>query len=230
MEIAACRRARNAHNACKFLPPALGTHLAIGLATMSAMLGRDETPPAGSGVKLTYDDYVLFPDDGKRHELIDGEHFVTPSPNTKHQTIAVNLTGMIWSHLQQQPIGRVFAAPFDVVFSDFDVVEPDLLYMSIERAANVLTSKHARGAPDLVVEIGSKGTRRRDETIKRRLYERFGVSEYWVIDPDLDAIKVYRRIGERYERTAKLSLEDDDVLTTPLLPGLDLPLAKIFEE
>ena len=197
---------------------------------MSVMRGRDETPTARSGVKLTYDDYVLFPEDGKRHELIDGEHFVTPSPNTKHQTIAINLAGMIWSRLQQQPIGRVFTAPFDVVFSDFDVVEPDLLYLSTGRAATVLTSKHARGAPDLAVEIGSKGTRKRDETIKRRLYERFGVSEYWVIDPELDAIKVYRLVGEHYERTAELSLENGDVLTTPLLPGFDLPLAKIFEE
>jgi len=93
----------------------------------------------------------------------------------------------------------------------------------------VLTLKHAKGAPDLVVEIGSKGTRKRDETIKRRLYERFGVSEYWVIDPEIDAIKVYRRAGDRHERAAELSLETSDVLTTPLLPGLDLPLAKIFE-
>jgi Uma2 family endonuclease len=180
-------------------------------------------------VKLTYEDFVLFPDDGKRHELIDGEHYVTPSPNTKHQAISVNLAGMIWGYLQQRPIGRVFMAPLDVVFSDFDTVEPDLLYLSNARVATVLTPKHAKGAPDLVVEIGSKGTRKRDETIKRRLYERFGVSEYWVIDPQIDTIKVYRRAGDRYKRAAELSLEDGDVLTTPLLPGLDLPLAKIFE-
>ena len=189
-------------------------------------------PEAGRvnpSVKLTYEDYVLFPEDGKRHELIDGEHFVTPSPSTKHQAIAVNLTGMIWRYLQERPVGRVFTAPFDVVFSDFDVVEPDLLYLSTERAAAVLTPKHARGAPDLVVEIGSKGTRKRDETIKRRLYERFGVAEYWVVDPELDTIKVYRRTADRYERAAELTLENRDVLTTPFLPGLDLPLAKIFE-
>jgi Uma2 family endonuclease len=186
-------------------------------------------PHEAGRVKLTYEDFVLFPDDGKRHELIDGEHFVTPSPYTKHQAIAVNLTGLIWRYLQERPVGRVFAAPFDVVFSDFDVVEPDLLYLSKARAAAALTLEHVRGAPDLVVEIGSKGTRRRDETIKRRLYERFGVSEYWVIDPERDAIKVYRRIGEQYERMAELALEHRDVLTTPLLPGLDLPLATIFE-
>jgi Uma2 family endonuclease len=186
--------------------------------------------PGNPAVKLTYDDFLLFPDDGKRHELIDGEHYVTPSPNTKHQTIAVNLTGLIWSFLQGHSIGRVFAAPFDVVFSQFDVVEPDLLYLSNERAAAVLTAQHARGAPNLVVEIGSKGTRKRDETIKRRLYERFAVEEYWIVDPEIDIVRVYRRaVMGGYERVAELALERSDVLTTPLLPGLDLQLRKIFE-
>ena len=194
------------------------------------MSGSDDVRPAGSGVKLTYDDYVLFPEDGKRHELIDGEHYVTPTPNRKHQTISGNLFGLIWSYLQQHRIGRVFSAPFDVILSHFDVVEPDLLYLSRERMAQIETSPWVRGAPDLVVEVGSKSTRKRDETIKRRLYERFGVSEYWVVDPELDSIKVYRRVGERYERAAELTLESDDTLTTPLLPGLEMPLAKIFED
>jgi Uma2 family endonuclease len=185
--------------------------------------------PANPGVKLTYDDYVLFSDDGKRHELIDGEHYVTPTPIRKHQAISGNLFGLIWSYLQKRPIGRVFAAPFDVIFSEFDVVEPDLLYISRQRLEQIETSPWVKGAPDLVVEIASPSTRKRDETIKRRLYERFGVAEYWVIDPELDLVKVYRRAGERYERVAELALEKGDVLTTPLLPGLDLPLAKIFE-
>ena len=87
-----------------------------------------------------------------------------------------------------------------------------------------------RGAPNLVVEIGSPSTRKRDETIKRRLYERFGVSEYWVIDPELDEIKVYRSTEGRYQRVAELALEHGDALESPLLPGLTLPLADIFAE
>ena len=87
-----------------------------------------------------------------------------------------------------------------------------------------------RGAPDLVVEIGWPATRKRDETIKRRLYERFAVSEYWVIDPELDTIKVYRRVDERYTRGAKLSLENGDVTITPLLPGLEMPLTRVFQD
>jgi Uma2 family endonuclease len=186
--------------------------------------------PASQGVKLTYDDYLLFPDDGQRHELIAGEHYVTPTPIRKHQAIAMNLSGMMWAHLQHHPIGRVFAAPFDVIFSPFDVVEPDLLYISRERLARIETSPWVKGAPDLVVEIGSPGTRKRDETIKRALYERFGVGEYWVIDPEIDATTVYRRPGERYERVAQLTVAAADVLTTPLLPELELPLTKIFED
>jgi len=181
------------------------------------------------GVKLTYDDFVLFPDDGLRHELIDGEHYVTPSPNTKHQSISINLTVLIGSWLEQNPIGRLFHAPFDVVFSRFDVVEPDLLYLSNARAADALTPLHVRGVPELVVEIGSPGTRKRDETIKRRLYERAGVEEYWVVDPEIDAIRVYRRDGDEFARVVELSAETGDVLTTQLLPGLEIPLARVFK-
>lgn len=186
--------------------------------------------PAVPGVKLTYEDYVQFPEDGKRHELIDGEHYVTPTPVRKHQAVAGNLFGLIWSYLQQRPIGRVFPAPFDVIFSDYDVVEPDLLYISNERAQHIETSPWVRGAPDLVVEIGSPSTRKRDETTKRRLYERFGVLEYWVVDPEIDTIKVFRRANDRYQRVAELLLENNDVLTTPLLPGVELRLVKIFED
>ena len=94
----------------------------------------------------------------------------------------------------------------------------------------MITPAHARGAPDLVVEIASAGTRKRDETIKRRLYERDGVAEYWVVDPELDVIRVYRREGEVFERPRELSREAGDVLTTALLPSLILPLQRILQD
>jgi Uma2 family endonuclease len=181
------------------------------------------------GVKLTYDDFLLFPDDGKRHELIDGEHYVTPSPSRKHQAIVWNLITMIGPYLESHPVGRAFAAPFDVVFSNFDVVEPDLLFISNARL-DVLTTKNVQGAPDLVVEIGSPSTRRRDEIIKRKLYERFGVEEYWVIDPEIETIAVYRHVGETYQRVLELAVERNDTLVTPLLPQLTLPLQQIFKD
>jgi Uma2 family endonuclease len=190
------------------------------------MPGSDKMKP--SGVKLTYDDFLLFPDDGMRHELIDGEHHVTPSPNTKHQTVSVTLTVGIGAWLEANPIGRLYHAPFDVVFTPFDVVEPDLLYLSNDRAADVLTAEHVRGAPDLVIEIGSPGTRARDETKKRALHEREGVAEYWFVDPEIDVVRIYRRSGNGFARVTELSREANEVLTTPLLPGLELPLTRLF--
>ncbi len=180
------------------------------------------------GVKLTYDDFLLFPDDGQRHELIDGEHYVTPSPNTAHQRIVGRLYLAVGRYLETHPIGEIFLAPFDVVFSQFDVVEPDLLYITAERKQDVLTTKHVRGTPDLVIEVGSPGTRRRDETIKRRLYERAGVVEYWIVDPELEVVRVYRRERDGFARAHELSREANDVLTSPFFPGLDLPLESIF--
>jgi Uma2 family endonuclease len=182
--------------------------------------------PAPSA-KFTYQDFLNFPDDGRRHEIIDGEHYVTPSPNTSHQTIIVRLLSAVSRYLESHPAGAVFVAPFDVVFSDLNVVEPDLLYVSRERQG-VVTQAHIKGAPDLVVEILSPGTRKTDEITKRKLYERFDVQEYWVVDPELEAIKVYRRSGAGFGRAAELTLERADALTTPLLPGLSVPLAEVF--
>jgi Uma2 family endonuclease len=137
---------------------------------MELMSGHDGALPNPRGVKLTYDDFVLFPDDGLRHELIDGEHYVTPSPNTKHQKIVITLAAQIFNWVKEHRAGQVFVAPFDVVFTEFDVVEPDVLYMSNERAAEILTDANVQGVPELVVEIGSPSTRKRDETVKRLLY------------------------------------------------------------
>lgn len=179
-------------------------------------------------VQFTYDDYLLFPDDGKRHEVIDGEHYMTPSPSERHQRIAINLSGTLWQYLTARPIGRAYAAPFDVVLSQTDVVQPDLLFVASARMS-ILTARNVQGAPDLIVEILSDTTRRTDEIIKRKLYERFGVQEYWIVDPELETIKVYRITGQGYQRVAELGREAGDTLSTPLLPDLSLPLSKIFE-
>jgi Uma2 family endonuclease len=195
---------------------------------MELVPGSDDMQLVRPGVKLTYDDFVQFPDDGKRHELIDGEHYVTPSPNRKHQKVSGNFYLLIGTWLEEHPIGQLYYAPFDVVFSMYDVVEPDLLFMSNARAALVLTDANVQGAPDIVIEIGSKSTRKRDETIKRRLYERSGVSEYWVVDPEIDVVRVYRRGADGFERPVELRADQGDRLTSPLLPDLILPLARIF--
>jgi Uma2 family endonuclease len=179
-----------------------------------------------SSTKLTYADYVALPDDGLRHEIIDGEHYVSPSPATRHQRISRNLLYLLQGYLEAHPIGELFCAPFDALLSQFDIVVPDLLYLSRERAG-FLTEKNLQGPPDLVIEILSPSTRSRDERLKRDLYERVGVEEYWVVDPLRDVIHVYRR--DEPQRFGSPSLyARPNVLTTPLFPGLQLSVDKVL--
>ena len=175
--------------------------------------------------RLTYDDFLLFQDDGKRHEIIDGEHYVTASPNVRHQVVVGRLHFEIELFLRQHPgLGRVFLSPLDVVFTRWDVVEPDVLFVAGEQAG-ILTARNIQGPPALVVEIVSPGTRRTDEGIKHRLFERGGVREDRLVDPGLDLVTVFRRKADgSFPREAKLALEAHDVLTTPLLPGMAIPL------
>ncbi len=179
-------------------------------------------------LKFTYEDFLLFPEDGKRHELLDGEHFVTPAPTTRHQRLSLRLSTAIEVFLKEHPIGELFVAPCDVVLSNVDVVEPDLLFIAASRQS-IITELNIQGAPDLVVEILSDSTRKTDEVIKRKLYERFGVKEYWIVDPVLDSIKIYRKTEDGYTHAQTLTQEDTTHLTTSLLPGLQITLEELFE-
>jgi Uma2 family endonuclease len=195
------------------------------------MSGSDHVNPASPGQKLTYDDLLLLPeDDGKRHELIDGEHYVTPSPILRHQRISGHLFSLIHTWVEERGVGQTYYASVDVVLSPHDVVVPDLLYATNERLKEIATARNLQGAPNLVIEIASPGTRKRDETVKRRLYERSHVDEYWIVDPETDVVRVYRREHETFTRVVELSRDAGDVLTTPLLPGLQLPLSRSFRE
>jgi Uma2 family endonuclease len=180
-----------------------------------------------SSTKFTYEDYLLFPDDGKRHELIDGERYVTPSPVTKHQKVSGNIFIALGTHIQKTKSGQLFNAPMDVVFSDLDVVQPDLLYITNARAS-IITEKNIQGAPDLVVEIVSGSSRKTDEIIKRKLYEHYRVPEYWIVDPELESVKVYRLSDKGYSRIAELTVEANDTINSPLFPDWQLPLSQIF--
>ena len=179
--------------------------------------------------RLTYDDFVLFPEDGKRHEIIDGEHYVTPSPNLRHQRLVGRLFLSIGNYLVAHPgAGQLFLAPLDVVLSDHDVVEPDLLFIASDQAG-IMTEKNIQGAPALVVEVLSKSTRKRDAQTKRRLFERTGVREYWLVDPELDTVQIFRPSADkRLSRVEELSAEDGGTLTTPLLPGCAIDIRELF--
>ncbi len=177
-----------------------------------------------------YRDLVALPEDRFRHELFDGAHVVTPSPGTVHQQIVWNLVAAFDRYLAGHPVGTALAGPFDIKFSPKRVLVPDLVYFSARRFQELVNDRCATGAPDLVVEILSPGTRRRDRGRKREIYDREGVREYWVVDPRAESIAVLRRAapGGRLGETAALSMEAGDILVTPLLPGLIVPLSEVF--
>jgi Uma2 family endonuclease len=178
----------------------------------------------------TYRDLVALPDDQLRHELIDGEHFVTPSPNTAHQSILGRLFIRLSRNVARHRSGEVLFAPFDVKLPMYTVLVPDLVYFTSERFARIVNEKHATAAPDLVVEVLSPGTRRRDLGRKRAVYDREGVREYWLVDPAAESITVMRRpdAGGGLTDVSVLALAKEHVLESPLFPNLKLRLLDVF--
>jgi Uma2 family endonuclease len=179
--------------------------------------------------RLTYDDFLLFPDDGLRHEIIDGVHYVTPCPSLRHQDLVGRLHLALGNHLAAHPgIGRVFLSPLDVVFTIHDIVEPDLLFVASDQP-EIMTEKNIQGAPAIVVEVVSKTTRRRDERIKKELFDRGGVREYWIVDPDRRHVIVYQRNLSGFDARTPIAAADNGVLTSPLLPGFSLSVPELFK-
>jgi Uma2 family endonuclease len=174
-------------------------------------------------VKLTYADFVNLPDD-KRYEIIDGELYLTPTPHMKHQRVLGNLFGALYDWAKPEKLGQVFFARLDVVLSDMDIVEPDLIFVSAARL-DIIVPENIRGVPDLLVEVLTEQTRNVDETVKLKRYEHFSVPEYWIADPDADTIRIHRHTGRRYE-----AIDVTDTITSPLLPGFSLPLSEVFAE
>jgi Uma2 family endonuclease len=175
--------------------------------------------------KLTYDDYALIPDDGLRHEIIDGEHYVNPAPNVRHQRVVLRLVKALVNYVDDHELGEVFVSPIDVVLSRHDVVQPDLLFVRKENAGEVYGA-NLKIAPDLVVEVLSISNRRHDEVRKLKLYDTFNVSEYWIADPEEEVVRVFRRRekGLTLVETADI----DGTIATPLLPGFSLALHRVF--
>jgi Uma2 family endonuclease len=183
--------------------------------------------------RLTYEDLLKLPDDDKRHELIDGVHYVMSSPVLRHQRVAMRLGVSIANFVDSTGRGEVFLAAVDVVLSPYDVVVPDLVFVSEERR-HLLQEKNIPGPPDLVAEVLSPSTRRKDRVLKRRLFERAGVQEYWILDPEEDMALLFELRSaspagpEGYGKAIELSAAAGHVLTSALLPGWNLPLSTLF--
>jgi Uma2 family endonuclease len=176
--------------------------------------------------KFTYEDLKLIPPDRNRYEIVDGELFVSPAPRTLHQIIVVNLLTTLNLYVRQHRLGRVFVAPYDVVFGIGTVLEPDVLFVSNARL-HYIGEDNLSGPPDLAVEVISESTKRLDREIKLKQYALYGVSEYWLVDPEGNTVDVHRLKEGEYELAERLGFRD--TLTSPLFPGLKLPVASLWE-
>lgn len=175
-------------------------------------------------IRFTYEDYRNTPED-KRYELIDGELIVIPTPPIRHQRIRGAMGYRLFDFVRNLSLGEIFHVPIDVVLSNADVVQPDITFISNNRAG-ILNEENAQGAPDLVIEILSPSTADRDRTFKASLYALHGVAEYWIVDPDAQTIEVFT-LGERgFELLATYAGEK--VLTSPTLEGFELNLTEVF--
>jgi Uma2 family endonuclease len=169
---------------------------------------------------LTYEDLRAFPEDNLRRELIDGELIVTAAPRIRHQDVVAKLTTRLFLYVEEQG-GKVLPAPTDVFFSDINVVEPDVIFVRADHLDRV-EKKFVRSAPDVVVEVSSPSTRPLELLRKRKLYERFGVPEYWYVDIEVDRVEIYRLQEARYGHPRLL--ERGDVLESPEIPGFAIAI------
>ncbi len=148
-----------------------------------------------STTRITWRDALLMPEDGKRYEAIDGELYVTPAPSRRHQRVSLKLGIALLELLEKPGHGWIYAAPIGVEFPETEEgVQPDIVFVSRARAER-LVEEGIRGAPDLVVEILSPKTAERDRTIKKKLYQRQGVAQYWIVDPDAETVEVWDFAG-----------------------------------
>ena len=180
---------------------------------------------AKPAARLTYEDYRNTPED-ERYELLDGELVMTAAPNIAHQRVSSRLERRLGAFVEERGLGEIFDAPTDVVLSDTDVVQPDLLFVSKGRA-DIITADNVQGAPDLVVEVLSPTTARRDWRVKLDLYSKHGVQEFWLADPQTEIVWVLLPNEGSLEVAAIYG--EGDTLTSPTLEGFTLGLDQIFQ-
>ena len=176
-------------------------------------------------IVLTYEDYVLLPNDRNRYEILEGELTVTPAPSTKHQTASVNLLVLLSQYIKERDLGKLFHAPIDLILESTSVLQPDLLFVSKARQ-HIITEKAIEGAPDLVVEILSPTTSRTDRVTKAQIYARHSVPAYWIVDPDREAIEIYLLEIDSYRLAA--TLEGTIPIFAPPFKDLQIAVRDLF--
>ena len=179
-----------------------------------------------TATRYTHEDYLQTPDD-ERWELLNGELVIPPPPNIEHQMTVGDLYAHVRAFVNRNAIGKVLLSPCDVVLSEVNVVQPDLLFISTERS-RIITRDNVRGAPDLVVEVLSPGSVSRDWREKMDVYAEHGVREYWIVDPDARRAWVMTQSeAGGFDEAGNYGL--GDVLKSLVLEGLELDLGDLFE-
>jgi Uma2 family endonuclease len=177
--------------------------------------------------RWTWASYSKLPDDGKQYEVLEGRLVLNPAPIIRHEFIRMGVVRALLLHLEKHPDGRLLSAPVDVVLSRYDICQPDLLFLRRERLRELDVDGPFRGAPDLVIEILSPSTSKRDRVVKKRIYERTGVGEYWIVDPRQPHIEQLRLSGKRYLEPVIHGAGSR--LTTPLLPAFELDVDALYD-
>ncbi|MCZ7649556.1 MAG: Uma2 family endonuclease [Planctomycetota bacterium] len=180
-----------------------------------------------TATRLTYADYCALPDDGARYELLAGELvMMAPAPTPRHQKVVAGIAHRLTGHVESKRLGTVLFAPLDVILTEQEVVQPDIVFISKAREG-IIREKGIFGAPDLCVEVLSPSTREKDLTVKRELYTRHGVVELWYVDLEARRVELYR---PREEPTKPQTyFYEKDALVSPLLPGFELALEPLFK-
>jgi Uma2 family endonuclease len=174
----------------------------------------------------TYAEYRELPED-ERYELIGGKLFMTPSPKSFHQIISTNILTLLSNHVRGNELGNVISAPMDVKLTESDVVQPDVLFVSSDRKS-IIKEDYIDDAPDLVVEIVSESSRDRDTVLKKNLYFRHGVEEYWLVEPEEHSVTILVRDTKDFKESHTLA--EDTELRSPLLPGFNPQIEALFQE
>ena len=175
--------------------------------------------------RVSYDDLAQMPEDGRRYELYDGEISVVPSPILLHQVVAMRLWRILDDHAAQAG-GLAVASPMDVVFSSYDVVQPDIVFLTAESMRTVSMRDRVRQPPDLAVEVLSPATASNDRGRKMRMFQRYGVPEYWIVDPIAQTIEIYRLAESAYEQAGTFS--GSEPMRSVGLQDLTLVAASVF--
>jgi Uma2 family endonuclease len=175
--------------------------------------------------RVSYADLERAPEDGRRYELYDGEVFVVPSPLPKHQLVALRIVEMLSGYVRRHG-GLTLHSPIDIVFSDFDVLQPDVVYFSRERTHLIDLNRVIRHAPDLCVEVLSASTAATDRGRKMQMFARYQVPEYWIVDPVAETIEIYELVSDAYELMVKAS--GATIVTSTRLPRHSFPAGSFF--